>query len=159
VDATNNVLYFTAVNGSSTANNFIFSVPYTVSAGSVTLGSATTLYSGTAAGFPGAITIDPVAGVFYVRNRRNQPIHSGSLTGSGPVTQISQLTTTTGVQPKSLFFLSTPTVTVSGTVTFLQGNSPVVLANGISVANPDGQNLGSATVAIAGGTAANGETL
>src|SRR5262249_44595870 len=160
VDATNNVLYFTAVNGANTANNFIFSVPYTVSAGSVTLGSVTTLYSGAAAGgLPGPIAIDPVAGVFYVGDRGNQAIDSGSLTGSGPVTQIYQLTTTTGVQPKSLFFLSTPTVTVSGGVTFLQGNSPVVLASGISIANPDGQNLGSATVVIAGGTAANGETL
>ncbi|MEJ0015858.1 MAG: DUF4347 domain-containing protein [Acetobacteraceae bacterium] len=46
VDAPNNVLYFTANNGTGPTNNFIYRVAYTVTAGNVTLGSVQTLYSG-----------------------------------------------------------------------------------------------------------------
>ena len=159
VDGVNNVLYFTATNGANLQHNYIFKVPYTVSAGAVTLGSVTTLYSGTAAGQPGDIVIDTAGGVFYVGNFANQSIYSGSLNGGGSLTLVHQHSASTGVQPRGLFFESTPTVAASGSVTFGQGGSPVVLASGLTVANPNGQNLASATVTVAGGTAANGETL
>jgi Ca2+-binding RTX toxin-like protein len=159
VDGANNVLYFTATNGANAQHNYIFKVPYTVSAGAVTLGAVTTLYSGTAAGSPGDIAIDVAGGVFYVGNFKDNSVYSGSLNGGGSLTKIYQQSTILGVQPRGLFFLSTPTVTAGGSVTFAQGGSPVVLNSSLTLANPDGQNLASAIVKVAGGSAANGETL
>ena len=105
VDGVNNVLYFTATNGANAQYNYIFKVPYTVSAGTVTLGSVTTLYSGAAAGSPGDIVIDTAGGVFYVGNFSNQSIYSGSLNGGGSLT-LGTAHHTSGVRPRSLFFLS-----------------------------------------------------
>ncbi|MBV8187345.1 MAG: DUF4347 domain-containing protein, partial [Alphaproteobacteria bacterium] len=166
VDAANQLLYFTALNGKTLADNFIFRVHYTVSgAGAVTLDSLTTLYSGSGtgsnlgAGSPGVIAVDAADSVFYVGDRGTQSVDSGSVNGGSNVSPLYQLTTTVGVQPRGIYLLSTPTVTVSGNVAYNAGGSAAVLASGLTLANPDGQNLASATVAIAGGTAANGETL
>ena len=158
-DGVNNVLYLTARNGADATQNFIYRVPYTVSGGVVTLGTMTTLYSGAAAGQPGTIAIDTVNNVFYVGNFNDASVYSGSLSGGGSLTRVYQQSTSSNVEPRGLFFESTPTVSVSGNVSYNAGGSAVVLASGLTLANPDGQNLKSATVAISGGTAANGETL
>src|SRR5262249_52992358 len=139
-------------------NDFIYKVPYTVSAGAVTLQSATALYSGAGAGFPGPIATDPNSGVFYVGDLGNgtasPAIKVGSLTGSFPLSQVFSVASTSN--PQGLYLLSTPTVSVTGNVSFAQGGSAVALATSLTLANPDGQNLKSATVSITGGS---GDTL
>src|SRR5262249_28113242 len=154
-----NELYFTATNGSDATSNYIYRVHYTVSAGNVTLDNLQTLYSGTAAGEPRVITLDTNGGFFYIGNTAANAIYRGSLTGSGALTQVFQYGINDLTLPRGVFFLSAPTVTVSGNVLYSQGGPARVLASGLSLANTDGQNLASATVSIAGGTAANGETL
>ena len=159
VDAGSKTLYFTAENGATAANNYIFSVHFIVSGGNVTLGTVNTLYSGTAAGNPGNIVIDPQDGIFYVGNLSTHAINLGSLTGAFALTQVYQLSAG-NVPPNGLFFLSTPTITpnVSSAPTFLQGGSTTTLASAATVTNQDGQNLRSATVVISGGFVA-GDTL
>ena len=158
VDAVNDNLYFTASNGGTTSENFIYKVHYTVSAGQVTLGAVTTLYAGSAAGEPGSIVLDVQDGIFYVGEKNNGAVDVGSLTGVGALTQLYQQTGTPDIQPGGLFLLSSPTVTASGAVTFVFGHSAVTLDSSPTLTNADGQDIAGATVKITSGGLA-GDTL
>jgi hypothetical protein len=162
VDPKTETLYFTLVNGGSATDNFIERVPYTVSAGHVTLGAITTLYSGAGAGVPTNITIDAQDGIFYTTDGGSQSIKVGSVThtGAGSLTTAYQLTPTAGIEPNGIVFLSTPTVTAGGTMTDVVGGSAVILNPIATVTNSDGQGLANATVQVSGGSlSADGDTL
>jgi hypothetical protein len=185
VNAATQTLYFTAedegatTDSSSSSFNFIDSVHYTVSGGVVTLGSSvTTLYSGSGAGSPQSITIDPQDGIFYVDNgftsgssalAITEAIEEGSLThtGAGSVATVFSYSQLDAVndgnqsEPNSfdgssfaqgIALVSVPTVVASGTVSVYQGQAATAIGSAPTVSNSDGQDLASATVVIVGGT-------
>ena len=171
VNTATKTLYFTAFDGSSTPNNtgtadsFIDSIQYTGSGSSIALttGSLRTLYSGSHAGRPQSITIDPQNGIFYVTDEATQAIQEGSLsaTNTTALTNISTNgTLDTGGTPDSfptgLVLLSTPTVTASGTASYIQGVAATAIGSTPTVSNSDGQGLAGATVVITNGTASDG---
>jgi hypothetical protein len=160
VNAATRTLYFTAQNGATAADNYIFKVSYTPSGSSVSLGAVTTLYSGAGAGDPGAIVIDPAGGVFYTAADGNQSIDEGSLSGGSSVSQVYQESSSQPSEPNGLFILSTPSLSAGGSATFVQGGAAVALDSAATVSNEDGQQLASATVEVAGGSfATDGDTL
>jgi hypothetical protein len=168
VNPATQMLYFVGMDPGSTTstNNFIDSVHYTVSGGVVALGTVNTLYSGSGAGSPDAITIDPQDGLFYVFNGTNGTngtansgsVEEGSLTATGsgsvstviPFTAIVPGTTYSGgyAYPAALTFVSTPTVTASGSISYIQGVAAAAADAGATVSNSDGQGLASATITI-----------
>ncbi|MDR3529653.1 MAG: DUF4347 domain-containing protein [Rhodopila sp.] len=166
VDSAAQILYFTTyddLGNPTAATNLIESVHYTVSGGHVTLtpGTFSTLYSGAGAGSPQSITIDPQNGVFYVVNDLTQAIESGSLThtGSGSASTIFPYNSVDGGPnnggnplPSGIVLLSTPTIVASGTVSYVQATSPILINPTATLVNSDGQGLASATVQIVNGT-------
>jgi len=170
----NGTLYYSIVNGQSAfaANNRILAAPITYSGSgatsTATLGTTTTLYAGADAKFPADIVVDPGTGLLYTGGSDTPTgsatvafINVGTITGGGAVQQLFTLNNgTSGVTLHDLFLETTPTVTVSGTVTHVQGGSAVTLVPGANVTNPSGFNLAKATVEITGGNFTNdGDTL
>ena len=177
IDTATHTLYITLENGFSgnTGQNFILSAQYSVtgsgSTASATIGAFTTLYSGAGADYPLDITLDPADGIFYTTGLAGNPssgvypeIYQGSLshTGAGSLTPVTNIGTTTGTSDEfnQLVLESIPTISASGTVNYIAGNTAVTLDSGAVVSNEDGQNLASATVVISGGTfSGDGDTL
>jgi hypothetical protein len=171
VNAATQMIYFTILDGASTSstNNQIDSVHYTVSNGVVTLGAVTTLYSGTNAGSPAAITIDPQNGVFYVdevgsltigQNVAFVGIEEGSLTANNTTAVTPILTETAiagsgavaGYNFQQSAIVSVPTVAAGASVTYLQNGVSVAVVSTATLTNFDGQGLSGATISITNGT-------
>ncbi|MGD0104326.1 MAG: DUF4347 domain-containing protein, partial [Rhodopila sp.] len=168
VNPATKTLYFTAYDGgttlgnTTTADSFIDSIQYTGSGSSISLttSSLKTLYSGSDAGRPQSITIDPQDGIFYVTDEATQAIQEGSLSATNTTalkTIYANGTLDTGgtpdAYPTGLVLLSTPTVTASGTASHIQGAAATAVGSTPTVSNSDGQGLASATVVITNGTA------
>jgi hypothetical protein len=167
VDPATKTLYYTTLGGTGPASsNAIFSATFSVSGGTVSINPSTTLYSNLSTVEPGAITIDPANGVFYVGSQYSpsngvQNIYEGSLTGGGTLATVYTLGRTgagpdTVINGGDLFLLSTPTVATSGTVT-LDHVLSVVADSGATLTNWDGQGLRTATITIA--NYSSGDTL
>lgn len=170
VAVNNGTVYYSTINGGTIANNAIYAAPYTVTgsgaSASASLGAVSTLYAGAAAGNPFSLAIDPVTGLLYTMGSSvggafsTAVLNVGTIAGGGSVQQVFTLDNgTSGVTGTGLFFESTPTVTASGSVTYVQGGSAVTLAPGAAVSNPSGFNIARATVEITGGLVGNGDTL
>jgi hypothetical protein len=160
-----NTIYLTTADyASNTAStNEILSIPFTLSgSGSTakaTVGTATTLYAGSGADQPSDIVIDPAQDVFYATGRQivsantfYGAVFEGSLNGGSSLTEVLSTSTVVGTGPAAgdaesqLVLLLQPTVTASGTVTADTGGSAVTVDSGLTVSDPNGQNLASATV-------------
>jgi hypothetical protein len=161
-----NTLYLTTVDYASntSANNQILSIPFNVSgSGSTakaTVGTATTLYHGSGADQPTDIVINAAQGIFYTTGEQfvnagtyYGAVYEGSLSGGSSLTEVLSMSTviTNGdaaqdTDPMQLVLLTQPTITVGGTADAIVGGSAVTLDAAITVADPDGQNLASATI-------------
>ncbi|MDR3537742.1 MAG: DUF4347 domain-containing protein [Acetobacteraceae bacterium] len=164
VDVATHTLFFTASNGASTADDYIFSAPFTVKSGNVTITSVSTLYSGAAAEQPRNIVLDTQDSLFYIASGNagsSSGIYESSMTPSkgASLTRVYQETTTSASPPADLAFLSTPTVTASGALSYIHNATAITLDSTATVTNADGQNLASATVSVAGGSSAFGDTM
>jgi hypothetical protein len=162
-------------NGTLSTYEGIYSVSYSVSGGVVTLGSSAELYSAAnAGGLPLDLTVDQATGDFYVainsynasNNTTSDYVSEGSITAtnSSALTVVDQVTQTIGStaeasMPVGMALLSTPTISASGSVTYLQGGSAATLDSGATVGNSDGTELDGATIAVSGGDSADGDTL
>ncbi len=176
----NGTIYWSTLNGSTIANNGIFSAPVIVSgSGSLataSLGTTSTLYAGAATGngtvanTPISLAVDPSSGVLYsgsniVTGGTNFAIvNAGTVTGGSSMTTIfsSAFAGTSVAAPPivALTLETTPTVAASGNVNYVVGGTAVAVAPAAVVSNPSGFNLANATVAITGGTFVNdGDTL
>ena len=162
VDAASKMLYFTAAKSGGTTGIGIYDAPYSVTGGTVSLGTVNTLYANQIAINPYDIAIDPAGGVFYVSSFHVQG------TGTGPVGVFEGSLGGQSVQPAlaeiyslnsgdfpfggGIALLSTPTLSAN-IVT-----SPTLLHLGTSVAadphllllNQNGSGLKTATVSITG---------
>jgi hypothetical protein len=142
----------------------IYSATYTLSGGNVTLGAIQTLYALPLNGsvIPLGLAIDPTNNVFYIGNAQQiqgqWTVWEGSLGGSAVQTNLVEVDATavsTNAAPETdgPAIVTTPTVTTSGIVGYVQGNAAVTLDASATAVNLDNQGLASATIKILNGTA------
>ncbi len=176
----NGTIYWSTFNGSTIANNNIYSAPVSISgSGSLTtasLGTTSTLYAGAATGngtianTPISLAVDPSSGILYsgsnivTAGTYQAIVNAGTVTGGSSMTTIFSSpfagTAASGAPLLALTLETTPTVTASGTASYVIGGAAVAADATASVSNPSGFNLASATVAITGGTfVGDGDTL
>ncbi len=108
---TNNIFNNLATDNYGDTQHGIYKVGFSISNGTVTLGTTTTLYSGSNAGDPARIEIDTQNGVFYVIGNTqkydagilsvgpyDEAIYQGSLTATNttPLTRVTPNSETTG---------------------------------------------------------------
>jgi hypothetical protein len=161
VNAATKTLYFTLydnLDSASASDNVIESVTYTVSnTGVVTLGTQTTLYSGSGADLPVSLAIDPETGTLYTQQATTQAVEAGSLTGSSSVVSLYSGSLTTGDSSNGfgltsdLVVLTSPIIASGATSAVTLNHTANVIADPTAtVTNPDGQGLASATIVISG---------
>ncbi|MGE0419016.1 MAG: DUF4347 domain-containing protein, partial [Acetobacteraceae bacterium] len=163
-------VYYSTINAGTVANNAIYAAPYTVSgsgaSATAALGAVSTLYTGASAGMPFSLAVDPVNGLLYTMGSESLGTYSqailnvGTVSGGGSVQRVITFDNgTNGVTGTGLFLESTPTVTASGTVGYVQNGSAVTLAPAATVVSPSGFTLAGASVAISGAPVGSGDTL
>ena len=166
VDPATDTLYWTTVNFSAGSGNAVYSASYTT-AGAVTLSNIQTLATTNANLVPVGISLDVAQGGYYVSTESStlsapgEILFGSSLTSPAILTDVYSTPQVSGenVAAVALVVETQPTVTASGTATYVLGNTAVLIDSGVSVPlDADGDNLESATVSIASGAGA-GDTL
>ncbi|HEX3862559.1 MAG TPA: Hint domain-containing protein [Stellaceae bacterium] len=186
-----NTLYLTTNTFDTTSTaNAILSMPFTVSGSGSTatasVGTATTLYSGSGADKPSNIVVDAAHDLFYTTGQTpfttvdggGNPnagdmagVFEGSLSGGSSLTPVLSMEDVTGpitstsspafdTNAQQLVLLTQPIVSAGGTVIAVSGDGAVTVDSGVTVSDDDGQNLAGATVsgALTGDTLSfNGE--
>ena len=176
----NGTVYWSTLNGGTVANNGIYSAPVSItgsgSLATASLGTTSTLYAGAATGngtianTPISLAVDSVTGILYSGSQivtagtYQAIVNAGTVTGGSSMTTIFSSavggTASVAAPIVALTLETTPTVTASGTSSYILGGSAITVNASASVSNPSGFNLASATVAITGGTfVGDGDTL
>ncbi len=163
VNSATDTLYWTAINNTANSGNAIYSATYTTGA-SVTLSNTQTLATTSQAQTPIGIGLDVPAGGYYVDTSTgvsndttaNEVLFGSSLTTPETLTKVYSVPLTDGgtetLPTEAIVVETQPTVTASGTVTFVDGGAAVTIDSGAVVpADADGDYLASATVSIASG--------
>jgi hypothetical protein len=163
VDSASKTVYFTAAKSGGTTGIGIYSASYSVTAGTVSLGSVSTLYANQSTVNPYDIAIDPVGGVFYVSSYHSPSggtgpvsIYEGSLSGQTAQPSLAQVyALNSGDFPVGggIALLSTPTLSANivTTPTLLHLGTAVAADSHMLLLNQDGNGLKTSTVTITGG--------
>ena len=171
VDPVNHEIYLTSIANFETntsTNNAIYKISFTPTgsgnSANASIGSISTLYSGTGAFQPNDIAIDPAQNIFYTSGgsivssgTTIGAIYQGSLSNNdtGSLSLVAPLTSivaggATGPAENDIIpqldVLTSPTVTTSGTVSAISGGGSVTADSGAAVTEQDGQLLTGATV-------------
>ena len=177
VDPTTHTLYWSTYDyfDSPASDDAIYKATFTPSgtgtATTATLGTITTLYSGTNSFNPTAITLDVPDGVFYVPGTTPTPVpgEPGEYTGQNPsvyegsltATNTTALTLVTSVATNQLIedvaADVAPVLVAGSTVTWDVGNAAVATDAALTATAATSPNFLSATVVI--GTPQTGDTL
>ncbi len=167
VNPATDTLYWTTVNYSANSGNAVYSATYATNGS--TLSNTQTLATTSQALVPIGIGLDIPQGGYYVdtlnqaNNSAAEVLFGSSLTSPASLTEVYSVPLTdnnTETVPTEAIVVETqPTVTASGTVTYVEGQAAVPLDSSATVpADADGDYLASATVAIASGMST-GDTL
>ena len=161
INTTSNTLYLTTgdFQNASTASNAILSIPFSVSGSGSTatasIGTISTLYSGSGAFQPSDIVIDPAQGIFYttgIDSGSNAGVFEGSLSGGSSLTEVLSMSSvvSTGAALNThgpqLVLDTAPVLGASGTVTAISGGSAKAIDTAATVSDQSGQLLTNATV-------------
>jgi len=165
INTASNTLYLATANfqNASTSDNAILSIPFSVSGSGSTaaasIGTISTLYSGTGAFQPSDIVINPAQGIFYTTGEQfvatgtfYGAVFEGSLSGGSSLTEVLSMSSVVGTSAASdaaapqLVLDTAPALTASGTVTAISGGSAQTIDATATVSDQGGQLLTKATV-------------
>ena len=169
VDPATDTLYWTTVNFTGNSGNAIYSATYSTG-GSVNLSDTQTPATTSQGQAPIGIALDVPAGGYYVDTSTgisndtmaNEVLFGSSLTSPETLTSVYSVPDQDGgtetLPTEAIVVEVQPTVTASGTVSYVHGDAAIAIDSTATVADADGYYLASATVSIASGMGT-GDTL
>jgi len=146
VDAANRQLYLTISDNAPDAGNYVLRFSFSALA---VFSSPTTLYSGTAAGNPWDVAVDPAGGNLYVVDNHLPGIRKGTTAG-GAFSNV--YTFSGGLSGSNIALEAAPVMTtINATATYIEGGSPVTVDASAAVTDETSATMAAVTVAITSG--------